>query len=305
MGRILIVDDERENIDLLQQFLASEGHTFQTADDADGAMHRLRAWRPQVILLDVNLAGSSSLDLLPKIRAASPDDHVSVILVSGNQSVEDVTQGLDAGADDYLTKPFRAQELISRVRGMLKFKETMDSLRRANHRIDELVTTEPVSGLYNLPTFTRKAEEEILRARRFRKPVSLLAVNLDGFRSVNETGGFAFGNHVLRETGKRIRNCVRSMDLVARLGTDEFLVLLVETDLAAAEFMAERLRDAIRSTVYKNDKLTAQVTCSIGIAGVNYDQGEQQIEGLLRLALEALRSAKSGGRDQIEIYSFA
>ncbi|MCM2321880.1 MAG: diguanylate cyclase [Oligoflexia bacterium] len=311
MARVLVVDDDKDNVELIGQFLAQEGHSIQNASDAEGAMHRVRAWKPHLLVLDVNLGGSSGLDLISKIRAASPDSYVSVVLVSANNMLDDVMRGLAAGADDYLTKPFRAQELAARVRTMLKLKEVQDSLRRANHRIEELTSLDPVTGLLGFQSFYRKAEEEILRARRFRKPVSLLAIDLDGFAEVNRVSGFPFGNFVLREMGKRIRSCVRSMDFVGHVAGDEFLVLLVETDLATAEYLAERIRDSIRSAPcqlegdQKNGRQVAQLTCSVGVAGVLYEQEQQGIHELLRSGLEAVHSAKQGGRDRVEVYSYA
>lgn len=308
MGRILIVDSDHDSSDLIQHALGQEGHSFQVATDVDTALHRIRAWKPQVVLLDDALTGGGSVDVAGKIRALSPDDYISVILLSAGSGGATALPTHDAGhhaPDDLVNRPFRAQELAVRVRSMLRYKESMDSLRRANHRIEELSQTDPITGMLNVPAFFRKAEEEILRSRRFRKPMSLLAVNLDGFRSVNEAGGFGFGNIVLRGAAKRIRECVRNIDLVGRLGADEFLIFLVETDLAAGEFMAERIRDSIRTQVFKSDRSSAQVTCSIGIAGFNHDQHEQTLNDMVRLSLEALRSAKSGGRDQVEIYSFA
>ena len=307
MGRILIVDSDHDSSDLIQHALGQEGHSFQVAQDVDTALHRIRAWKPQVVLLDDALTEGGTIDVAGKIRSLSPDDYISVILLSASTQLPQMDNS-DSGRhapDDLVNRPFRAQELAMRVRSMMRFKESMDSLRRANHRIEELSQTDPITGLLNVPAFFRKAEEEILRSRRFRKPMSLLAANLDGFRSVNEAGGFSFGNLVLREAGKRVRECVRNIDFVGRLGADEYLIFLVETDLAAAEFLAERIRDSIRTQMFKSDRATAQVTCSIGIAGFNHDQSEQTLNDLVRLSLEALRSAKSGGRDQVEIYSFA
>ncbi|MCM2277048.1 MAG: diguanylate cyclase [Oligoflexia bacterium] len=314
MARVLVVDDDRDNVELMTQFLSQESHNVQGANDADGTLHRVKAWKPHLLLLDVNLAGSSGLDLIAKVRASSPENYVSIVLVSANNSLEDVIRGLQAGADDYLTKPFRPQELAARIRTMLKLKEVQDSLRRATHRIEELASLDPVTGLLNFQSFYRKAEEEILRARRFRKPISLLAVDLDGFAVVNRESGFPFGNYVLREAGKRIKSCVRSMDIVGHVAGDEYLVLLVETDLATAEYLAERIRDSIRSQPLENPAESGgrsgmakavRLTCSVGAAGLSYEQGEQGIQDLLRIGLEAVHSAKQGGRDRVEVYSYA
>jgi diguanylate cyclase (GGDEF)-like protein len=212
---------------------------------------------------------------------------------------------MQAGADDYLTKPFRAQELIARVKSLLKLKDVHDSLRRANHRIDELITNGDVTGLMNMRALFKRGEEEIMRAKRFKKPLSALFINLDDFSSVNQKHGFVFGSQLLQEAGSRIRQCLRSIDLAARVGADEFFILLVETDLASAEYMAERIRDAISSSPYQGERHAASITACIGIAGITQQHGEQKMSELLNTSFEALRSAKSIGPNHIEIYSFA
>jgi two-component system cell cycle response regulator len=305
MKRVLVVDDDRENIELLTKYLAHEGLSVQSAADGESALHRLRAWKPHLILLDVHMPGVSGIELIPKIRAATEHDYVSVVLVSGATNLEDVNMGMTAGADDYLTKPFRSQELISRVRTMLRFKELQDQLRRANERIEELTSTDDLTGLLSFRSLYRRGEEEIQRSRRFKKPMSALLINLDAFSTVNQDYGFQFGTQVLQEAAKRLKKCIRNIDMVARIGADEYFVLLMETDLAGAEFVAERVRDAMQAEAYKNDKLSTRLTACIGVAGIASDQQDAKMSDLIHSASEALRSAKSAGPNKIEVYSFA
>jgi len=225
-------------------------------------------------------------------------------LISGNMTLEDVVKGLEAGADDYLSQPFRAQDLISRIRAMLRMKETQDALKRANHRIEELSTTDDLTGLMNMRAVYRRGEEEILRSKRFRKPVSSLLLNIDGFSHVNQTYGFAAGSHILQEVASRIKQCLRSIDMVARVGADEFFILLSETDLGSAEFVAERVRDSIQSAPFKNEKQAIKLTATLGVAGLTHDQMNQRMSDLLHIATEALKSAKANGSNRIEVYSF-
>lgn len=304
MRRVLIVDDDKENVELLSKYLVQDGHTVQTANDSESALHRLRAWKPHLMLVDVNMPKVTGLELIPKIRHLTPDEYTSIILVSANMTNEDVIKGLDAGADDYLTKPFRAQDLISRIRSMLRLKEVQDSLKRANHRIEELSSTDDLTGLMNMRALYRRGEEEIVRAKRFRKPISSLLLNLDGFSGINQGYGFNAGSRILQEVASRMKQCVRSIDLVARMGADEFFVLLNETDLAGAEFLAERLRDSIQSAPFKNDKQSIKLTATLGVAGLTPDQTQQKMSDLLHITTEALRSAKANGANRIEVYSF-
>jgi diguanylate cyclase (GGDEF)-like protein len=224
---------------------------------------------------------------------------------SKQSPVDDALLGLDSGADEFIGRNFSEQELICRVRTLLRFKDLQDGVRRANHRIDELSTTDDLTGMLNMRALHRKGEEEILRSRRFKKPVSALLINLDDFSAINHHLGFSTGSAVIQEVANRIRSSIRSIDMTARVGADEFFLLLVESDLASAEFMAERIRDAIQSVPFKDSKHSASVTACIGVAGLGPDHKDQQMSDLFHSASEALRSAKAAGPNHVEIYSFA
>jgi diguanylate cyclase (GGDEF)-like protein len=121
---------------------------------------------------------------------------------------------------------------------------------------------------------------------------------------VNQNYSFIVGSHVLQEVALRLKQCLRSIDLVARVGADEFFVLLSDTDLAGAEFIAERVRDIIQSTPFKNDKQMIRLTATVGVAGLTSEHAEERMTDLLRIATEALRSAKANGANRVEVYSF-
>jgi diguanylate cyclase (GGDEF)-like protein len=305
MRRVLVVDQDKESVELLNKYISGDGHSVQNATDFENALHRVRAWKPHLVVIEADLSNPAGLDILGKIRALTQEDYTAIILTSENSTLTEVARALEMGADDYLAKPFRAQDVISRIRAMLRMKEVQDSLRRAYHRIEELNSTDELTGLMNMRALYRRGEEEITRSRRFRKPLSALLVNLDHFSDVNQSFGFLAGSHVLQEVGVRIKQCLRNIDLVARIGADEFFVLLSETDLAGAEFTAERLRDAIQSVPFKNDKRSIKLTATVGVAGLLAETGNQKMSDLLHITTEALKSAKANGHNRIEVYSFA
>jgi diguanylate cyclase (GGDEF)-like protein len=288
MKRILIVDDDRETVDALTQYLAHEGYSVQGAGDVESALHRVRAWKPQLVLLDVNLPGASGLSLVPKIRAAS-DEYVAVILVSGKMAPEDVAEGLAAGADDFLPKPFRTHELLSRIRAMMRLKTLEDSLRRANRRADELSSTDELTGLLTLKAIVKAGDEELARARRSRSPVSIALLDLDGFHQANAKGGYLFGNFVLQEAGRRLRESLGEGGQLARVGADEFLALLAATSEAGARAVAERMRASVATAVFRDDRHSLALTARVAAATASPDAPEATCAELFVSASHELR----------------
>jgi diguanylate cyclase (GGDEF)-like protein len=304
MRRVLIVNEDRELAGKFSQYLTVEGNTVQLATDADSALHRLRAWKPHLILLDVKFPDMKELELISKIRMHSAEEYCSVVLTFEELSLEKLNQCIEAGADDFLFKPIRQIDLVPRVRTQLKMKEVHDTLRRASHRIEELSSTDELTGLMNMRYLFRRGEEEIGRSIRFRKPVSAILLNIDDFTQVNQNYGFLFGSLILQQVAVLIRQSLRSVDMVARVGADEFFIFLAEADLVSAEFIAEKIRDSIQSEQFKNDKQTVRITATLGVAGLTPDQTNQKMTDLLHLTTEALKSAQANGANLIEVYSF-
>jgi two-component system cell cycle response regulator len=297
MRRVLVINDDRGDVEALNTVLSTEGYSLQMAADVEGTLHRIKAWKPHLVLISSSQGNpQQTLDFISKIRSASTEEYIAVILLGSDG---DSSQGVDLGADDFLSRPFRSQEIITRIRTNLRLKDTQDLLKRANHRIEEISTTDDLTGLMNMKTLYRKAQEELQRARRLGKPFSALLINLDKFSAANHRQGFQVGNSLIQEAGLRIKAMMRSIDIVARVGADEFFAVLIETDLANAEFMAERIRDAIQSKPFGKQTLTA----GIGVATLG--DPEQTLTDLFHFTSEALRSAKNAGPNRIEIYSFA
>ncbi len=310
--RVLIVDDDMEQIKSLTELLTREGNVVNYANDAEGALHRVRAWEPNIILLDVQMPGESGIELIPKIRSIPFQEYCAIMLVSANADSETIIGGLEAGADDYLTKPYRLQDILVRLRVLGRLKDLNDTIRRSQVRIEELATTDGLTHLLNWTAFIKKGEEEILKTKRFRKPTTLMWLDVDGFGKLNQGRDFTFGNFVLQELSKILRQKLRSNDLLARVGGDEFAVLLPETDLSGGQMVAERMLDAVQKHGFRLDKETAQLTVSIGVSGYIPPQMTEgtvpmpdcNFMDLLRFSFEAMRQAQESGGAKIEVYSF-
>jgi two-component system cell cycle response regulator len=298
-----VVDDEKSNVELITEALEREGYVVTSASNGEEGLHKLKAWGPQLILLDINMPGMNGLKTLENIRKMPDHDYIAVIFVSANLTTEDIVIGLDQGADDYLVKPFRIPELLARVRAKIRIKNLHDQLRRAMKRLEEMVDTDELTGLFNMRSLYQKLDVELVRAKRYRKHISCIMMDVDDFKSVNDTNDHLFGSWVLTEIAKVIRENTRAIDIAARYGGDEYLLILPETDLPGAERLAERMRKTIENSPFAQGKQKAELTASFGIASIDCSKKEILGKEFVRTADHMLFEAKKAGRNCVKTKS--
>ncbi|MCB0366505.1 MAG: diguanylate cyclase [Bdellovibrionaceae bacterium] len=298
--RILVVDDDPASAKLVRVALECEGYQVLVAGSGKEAIREMSDWNPHLVLLDVSMPGLNGLDTLKYLRARN--HYVSTIFVSGRSDTDDVVRGLDAGADDYVCKPFDAKELLGRVRTQLRIKQLNDSLKAANKKLKSLVDKDDLTGLFNMRSLYEKLDNELNRARRFGRCVSVLMMDMDHFKSVNDSHDHLFGSFVLQEVGKIIRNNIRSVDFAARYGGDEFLIVLTEIGVEGASVFAERLKNLIKEYEFSQGTHSSHQTVSIGLAVTEKGNPTIDARSLVRYADHALYKAKAEGRDCVVIY---
>jgi diguanylate cyclase (GGDEF)-like protein len=302
LRKLLVVDDDDTSRRLVTKALEFQNYQVRQAESGTAAIEVMEDWHPHLILLDVNMPGLNGLETLARLRAR--DEYVSVIFVSGNSGTEDVILGLDAGADDYVCKPFEVIELLGRVRTQLRIKDLNDNLKRANERLKELIDIDDLTGLFNMRSLYKRLDYELDRARRYNRSVSVMMMDLDYFKQVNDRNDHLFGSHVITQVGKMIRENIRKVDFAARYGGDEYLVVLTEINLAGAQIFADRLRARIEATEFKNELHSIHLTASIGLAIANPAEAEIEARSLVRYADRALYAAKENGRNRVEVFDF-
>lgn len=300
--RILIVDDEASNVSILSQALEKEGYLTTSASDGKEALHKIKAWKPHLVLLDVNMPNLDGIAALKTLRAQKIESYVSVIFITGNSRVDEIALGLDSGADDYIVKPFRLQELLARVRTQLRIKDLNDQLTRANQRLAGLVEIDDLTGLFNMRSTYEKIDNELSRGRRYKKPLSCIMLDLDFFKRANDEHDHLFGSFVIVEVGQLIKECIRSVDIGVRYGGDEFLIVLPETDEAGAIRVAERVRNQIFQKTFIQGSHTMKLTASLGVATGTPDLNMDARE-FVRMADKALLKAKELGRNRVVTFS--
>jgi len=301
--KILVVDDDPETQKIVTSALEHEGYKVSTADSGDQAIQQMNQWRPHLVLLDVNMPGLNGIETLRVLR--EKDEYVSCLFVSGMSGSEDVIRGLDAGADDYVRKPFDVLELLARVRSQLRIKDLNDKLKVANEKLKELVDIDDLTGLFNMRSLYKKLDFELDRARRYGRSVCVLMMDMDHFKRVNDNHDHLFGSFVLSEVGSIIQENIRKVDFAARYGGDEFLIVLTELNLEGSKVFAERLREKIENYIFESDEHSMQLTASIGFAIASPQLHDIDSRALVRHADKSLYDAKANGRNRFEYQDFS
>lgn len=295
----MIIDDDDLSQKLVAKALEYEGYEVVLADSGEQGVQRLTESTPHLVLLDMNMPGLNGLETLAQLRARS--EYVSVLFVSADARSEDIIRGLDAGADDYICKPFEVLELLARVRTQLRIKDLNDRLKRANDRLKELVDIDDLTGLFNMRSLYKKLDFELDRGRRYNRSVGVIMMDLDHFKSVNDKHDHLFGSYVLTQVGGLVKQNIRKVDFAARYGGDEFLIVLTEITIDGALTFAKRLLEKIREKPFTKDSDSISLTASLGLAVVNPNEIEVDARSLVRKADHALYLAKDNGRNRVEV----
>lgn len=315
--KILVVDDSQAQLDRVLSVLrdrrrevrAGWEYDVRTATTGKEAYRKVVADPPDLVLLDMGLPDMEGLEVLRRIKALPSEVFIPVIIVSARIDHDTKRRGWAIGASDYLVKPYEDQELLWRCDAMLHIKSLQDQLRATQQKLAEQSITDGLTGLKNRRHFDERLGEEFGRAQRYSDPVSLIMVDLDHFKRVNDQHGHQMGDQVLRGAAACIRASVRDPDICARYGGEEFAVILPKTNLSGALAVAERIWRELGGKVFRQEvagagpaaPLELRMTASIGLAV--YPSSEITSAALLvKHADEALYAAKASGRNTISIY---
>jgi diguanylate cyclase (GGDEF)-like protein len=299
--RILIADDELMSRRLLQKTLERAGYEVTAVENGRQAAEQLcRAEGPRLALLDWVMPELDGPGVCREIRKRNDQSYVYMVLLTSKESKEDVVVGLESGADDYLTKPFDAEELKARLRTGLRILHLEDRLVEAREEMRFQATHDGLTALWNRGVIVDLLGRELARSRREHACTSILMADVDDFKTVNDTYGHLAGDEVLRETAKRLLSSVRSYDFVGRYGGEEFLVILNNCNPAYSLARAEEIRKTIAHIPVQTSSGALPVTMSIGLLLSN-EWGSRSMEELLHEADSALYAAKAAGRNCVKV----
>ena len=299
---ILVAEDSLVIRTVVRRHLEAQGYAVLEAEDGREALESCRKERPDVLLLDVEMPVLDGHRVLEALKADPELSLIPVVFLTGRTSTDDVVAGLALGAHDYLKKPFEAAELIARVSSAVRLRALQDELRSRNLELDRMSRTDPLTRLHNRRHVEEQLHQHASASRRHGHPLSVIMLDIDRFKVINDTYGHAAGDAVLREFASRLRSLLREEDVGARWGGEEFLVALPFTDLAGAATIGERLRTAVADEPFPlPDGQTVGVTVSGGYAS----GGGENPERLVHDADVALYEAKRSGRNRIVASSAA
>ena len=296
---IAIVDDDPAIRRLVRLFLKRSGYQiveFATGQEGRAALLTIE-W--DLALLDRRLPDMDGVDLCQELKSNPAFKSRYVIMLTGEDEQEDKVQGLDLGADDYITKPFQYPELLARIRAAKRIVDLQKELRETNKRLELLSITDGLTKLYNHRHFQDELARAFEESARYERPLSLAIIDLDFFKKVNDTYGHAVGDEVLKAVAQMFQESIRSTDLAARYGGEEFGVMMPETDMDDAIAFAEKIRSLLEATSIDTQAGSISVTVSIGVSTIPHPKIHSAKE-LIVSADKALYRAKKGGRNQVQ-----
>lgn len=289
-SNILVVDDNPDKLGLLEAALRLAGYNVRTAVDGEEALAAIDAYQPDLVITDVMMPKMNGYELAERIRANPRTKFIPVIMqTAAGYRPEDMRRGSEVGALGFITDPTDLNLLLARARTLLDFRAYLDNC-------EEAALTDHLTGLANRRRFERQLEREVERTDRYEHSFCLLMLDIDNFKNLNDTFGHSAGDEALQCLGKTLREETRGIDLAARIGGEEFAVILVETSQHGGFEVAGRLRQAIKNMPIP---VAGHITASFGVA--ECPSHGQNAGDLMSVADAALYEAKRAGRDRVAL----
>ena len=296
----LIIDDSESVRRRVQQAFEGERlfDTILMASNGIEAFKMLMSQQVDIILCDLNMPGIDGFKFLALKQSRPEYNEVPVIMLTGEEDVKSKVRGLEAGASDYLTKPFYNEELLARVKVHLKIKALQGELREKNNRLESISRTDELTGVNNRRFFMEALRLEFDRSQRYTTPLSFGMVDIDHFKRINDTHGHLIGDQALVAVAQFLRKAMRGNDVLGRIGGEEFAILMPHTEQVGCTMALERWRQQVEDLVISYEGITLGVTVSIGAACMPRG-GIERPEHLIALADAALYKAKASGRNRV------
>ena len=297
MAKVLVVDDAEDNIELLRFDLEDDGFEVISANSGLKCLELIPDHWPDIVLLDIQMPGIDGQETLKRIKQNTLTADVPVIMVSAQTTHESVIHSLDMGAHDFVHKPIEYPILAARMRSALHLVEAQQKLERANKKLEQLATRDSLTGINNRRNFFKLADAEFSKVKRYERPMSIMMLDGDEFKLINDKYGHAAGDEALLNIVRAIISESRESDVYGRIGGEEFAICCPDTDAKGAAVLAERIRVNCENHKIPSPKGDFVCTVSIGIAPVSPTDADVQLA--LGKADHMLYEAKRNGRNQV------
>jgi diguanylate cyclase (GGDEF)-like protein len=295
--RVLVAEDDPVSRKIVEVSLRQWQYEVVSVADGNQALNTLGGDDPpRLALLDWMMPGKDGPQVCREFRSKPSSRYIYIILLTARGAKDDIVEGLEAGADDYIIKPFDAVELRARLLAGGRIVDLQDRLLEAQEKLRHQATHDGLTGIMNRAAILEKLDVELQRSRRQKMPLTVIMADIDGFKTINDTYGHQVGDIVLRNVAQSLSSTVRIYDALGRYGGEEFLLVAPGCDAKEAGALGRRLQQRVRELVI--DGLASNVTCSFGL--VTTSDGQADTDGLIRAADDALYRAKANGRDRIE-----
>ncbi|MDP6546632.1 MAG: diguanylate cyclase [Phycisphaerae bacterium] len=299
--QILIAEDDPVSRRLLEATLSGWGHEVIVTRNGKEAMAVLRGSNPpKLAILDWMMPGLDGVEVCRRLRKSQKEDYVYVIVLTSRNNADDILECMVAGADDYITKPFKAGELKARIFAANRIVALHEKFIQAQHQLKQQATHDFLTGLWNRSGILDILHKELNRAQRDKTSVTVMLGDLDNFKAVNDNHGHKAGDIVLKEVARRMTSALRPYDGYGRYGGEEFLVVVPRCDITFAEEVAERIRRAVCNGPVVHDGHEIPITMSIG-ATAAVGASPLDSDMIIRTADAALYVAKESGRNRVEV----
>jgi two-component system, cell cycle response regulator len=301
-GRVLLVDDRRRSHERLAAMLGDE-QTIDVEPEPGNALFRAAEGNYDVVIVSLALENSDGLRLCSQLRSLERTRNVTLLAIAEPGDHSRLVRGLEIGVNDYLIRPIDRNEMLARVRTQVRRRRYTERLRDNVQMSIEMAITDALTGLHNRRYMESHLSTLVEQAGLRGKPLAVLVLDMDYFKSVNDTHGHDAGDDVLREFSQRLKKSIRGIDLACRYGGEEFVVVMPETDMAVATMVAERLRRRIACEPFPvcRGANAVEITISIGIAALS--SASDTAANILKRADQALYRAKRDGRNRVVAYA--
>ncbi|MCD4804091.1 MAG: diguanylate cyclase [Desulfobacterales bacterium] len=306
--KALIVEDNLSTRQIIKKTAESEGYeVLEARDGYEGwSIFQKEKDNIYIALLDWMMPEMDGLELCRRIRKASVTHYVYILFLTSKRGIEDIVKGLETGGDDYMTKPFARKELVSRIRVASRISVLERKLNDANSKLHILAITDPLTGLLNRRELLKRLQDEIYRVSRDKKFYSLIMLDIDHFKRVNDTLGHTAGDMVLIEIADRLKAALRPYDVIGRYGGEEFLIGVPGAKNESRKKIAERIRASISNKPFKIGDNKLDITISLGLTSAVPAGNKKDMSHILGAMIEkadsALYRAKNAGRNMVIAY---